>query len=186
MATAATRCICSWCGGDRPHTPESKGGCRGCWCDHRVAQRTYRVRLKIATIPKPHKDVDELLRVAGDAVYERMIEEAKPSTVWMIDNLEARGYDLTVAEGQQDANDAMLAPILSLPLIERNAAIRRLAEKFEISEDDMRDALNEAFERNPVSVRRLQEHLQETQTEQEDEAHAEEQAASLADSLGLD
>lgn len=157
VAGKNSRCVCAWCGGDRPHTPDSPTGCIGCWCEHKEARRDHRVRLKVASIPKPYKDVDELLRVAGGNAFEHMIEEAQYSTSWMISNLENRGYELCSPEGQQDAVDAMLGTLLSLPYIERSAYVRQLAERMELSEQDMRAALNESYlrtkRRSPMTPR---------------------------------
>lgn len=140
----ADNCICSWCGGERSHTPPD---CRGCWCDHpsQTKKDLHRVRLRIAEIPKPFKDVDELLRVAGGNAYERMIIEAKQAPAWMIDNLDSHGYELLTPEGKQDAADAMLDTFMSLPAIERDAYVRRLAERMEVAEAVLRASLNEAY-----------------------------------------
>lgn len=104
--------------------------------------------MRIATIPKPYKDVDALLVGAGGAAYEAMIAAAKPAPAWMIDNIESHGYELETPEGQQDAADAMLSTLLSLPLIERTAYVRQLAERLELGEVEMRRALNDAYARN--------------------------------------
>lgn len=179
MTDGATRCRCAWCGGDRPHTPQAKGGCTGCWCDHRAAQKTHRVRLKVATIPKPYKDVDELLRTAGGSAFERMIAEAQQAPAWMIDNIDSHGYDLTTIEGKQDVADAMLDTFLSLPAIERGGYIRRLSERMEIPERELRAALNEQYVlRGRPNVRRDDESV--------DVPNPEPEVSSLAESLGLE
>lgn len=142
------RCVCPWCGGAREHTPDSVDGCTGCLCEHKPPVR-HRTRVRVAQIPRPHKDVADMLAAPGGAqAYERMIAEAKPGPAWMIDNLETHGYTLTTPEGQQDAVDAMLATLLSLPRIERGAYVRQLAERLEIPETELRMALNEAWQRN--------------------------------------
>lgn len=147
------RCICMWCCGERPHTPQAKGGCAGCWCDHPAAKRSHRTRLRVAEIPRPYKDVDELLRSAGGKAFERMIAYARHAPAWMIDNLENHGYDLVSIEGKQDAADAMLDTFLSLPPIERGGYVRRLAERLEISEAELRQSLNELYVRRGRDTR---------------------------------
>jgi primase-like protein len=77
-----------------------------------------------------------------------MLAEAKPAPAWMIDHLDVRGYDLCSPEGQTDTADAMLDTLLSLPPIERGTYVRRLAERMEIPEPELRAALNDAYVRS--------------------------------------
>lgn len=106
----------------------------------------HRVILKVATIPPPAKDVDELLRLpGGDARYEQMIAEAKPFPAWMIDHIEDRGHDLATPHGKQDAAEDMVATLTSLPAIERGEYVKRFAVKLGIPLTDLRAALNECW-----------------------------------------
>lgn len=144
--TAIEHCVCYACGVARVHEPPD---CCGCKCDL-VDVDEHRVRLKIATIPEPAKDIDELLRTQGDVAYERMLADARHAPAWMIDNIERHpnmAVDLTTAEGKQDAADALEITLSSLPLVERYIYVRQLAERLEIPEDVMRQALNDAFKR---------------------------------------
>ena len=54
--------------------------------------------MRVAQIPRPYKDVDDLLRSEdGDAKYEAMIRGALPAPAWMIDKLDTR-HDLATIE----------------------------------------------------------------------------------------
>lgn len=86
--------------------------------------------IKVAQIPKPFKDVDELLQSeGGDVAYQAMIADAAPSVSWMIAHLEdVRGHDLTTAKGAVDAAEDMVDVLLRQHPIARMRYARELAE----------------------------------------------------------
>ena len=131
-----TRCVCMYCSTARLHSPPD---CRGCLCDK--AQPTGRTTLRVATIPQPHKDVDELLRYGGDALYERMIATAVPAMQWRIEHIEV---DET-PEGRQAAAETMAEPLANLPPVERDEYVQRLAARLNVREAALRGSLNEAY-----------------------------------------
>lgn len=101
--------------------------------------------IKVATLPKGVKDVDDLLSSdGGDTAYELMIAEAKPAPSWMISNLDQR-HDLTTPYGAADACEDMVDVLLRQPPVARARYVRELAAKIGEDERTVRQTLNEAI-----------------------------------------
>jgi hypothetical protein len=89
--------------------------------------------VRVARIPYPFKDVDELLQSSGgDARYERMVAEAKPAVEWMIDCAPLPG---SPRFGRLGRALAKLGPI------EQEAHVRLLAQRLSMPEAPLRAAL---------------------------------------------
>ena len=103
------------------------------------------MRLRVATFPKPYKDVCDLIQSAGPDAFGRMIDEAKAASAWIVDNVEDLGANLHTPEGQTAAAELLLEMLAALPAIEREARVSQLAERMELSVELLRQALNEIW-----------------------------------------
>jgi DNA primase len=112
-----------------------------------------RIRVRVATFPHPYKDVCDVIAGEGPEAFGRMIAEAQPASAWMVDHVDDLGTNLETAEGKQDAAELLLEMLAALPAIEREARVRQLAERLDLRESVLRQALNEIYlRRHPRRV----------------------------------
>jgi DNA primase len=156
--------VCPLCGGRQTHRALQVWRCFDCnWWGNtnelddlrkryslpahrqRTESNLHPIRLKVATFPPGYKDVCDLLASGQDALYERMIAEAKPASAWAIDHVEDLGPDLSTPEGQQEAAELLLEMLAALPVLEREARVKQFAQRMEIQEHVLRKALNEMY-----------------------------------------
>lgn len=128
----------------RQHDPP---GCHCRACDDKGKPLDHRVNVRVAEIPKPYKDVSDLLSSEdGPARYEAMIREAKPGPSWMIGHIEdVRKHDLTTVTGTVAACEDMVDVLLGQSPIARGVYVRELAEKLDVPEREVRQTLNDVL-----------------------------------------
>jgi DNA primase len=97
--------------------------------------------------PDGVKDVDDVLRKLSPDAFAQMIATARPHTSWIIQNVDNFGATLETPEGQQEVAELLLEMLASLPVIERAARVKELAERCGITEELLRKALNEIYVR---------------------------------------
>ncbi len=116
-------------------------------CSDQGKPLDHRVNVRVAEIPRPYKDVADLLASNdGAAKYEAMIRNARPGQSWMIAHLDdVRGHDLTTLEGTVRACEDMVDSLLNQPPIARGQYVRELAEKLEVPEREIRQTLNQVL-----------------------------------------
>lgn len=109
--------------------------------------RRGNVTLKTAIIPKPYKDVDELLRSeGGDAKYEHMIATAQPSMAWMVAHISTR-FDLDALDGLSQATDYLLEFLVAEHPVARAKYIQQIAAKLECPESSVWEAFYDMIDR---------------------------------------
>lgn len=114
--------------------------------DYPVRGKAKPIKLRVVTWPSPCKDADETIRLYGAEGVQKAIDEAKPAVVWAIDTVDTvGGCDIETYEGKQDAVEDLVELMANLPPFERAARVRQLSDKLNVSEIELRQALNEAY-----------------------------------------
>jgi len=100
----------------------------------------------------PFKDADEAIK-ADPKNWLKMVEGAKPSLEYWIDQLIAENPKLEVSDKKKIAKEILPVVKVTLSEIEREHYIRYLAGKLSVSEDSLIEALDRAKASNEFSVK---------------------------------
>lgn len=101
--------------------------------------------LRVATVPEPHKDVDDLLRSEdGPAKFEAMVNAARPAPSWMIDHLDTR-HDLSSPNGAAAATEDMLDLLIRQHPVARFRYARELSTKLGVPLEAVSTMLKDAL-----------------------------------------
>lgn len=99
------------------------------------------IRTKVVNL-SPYKDPDEFVKAEGALAFEKRLEEAMNSFLFQIQVLE-RQYELHDPQGKTDFIREIATRLLEFPeQIERKNYIEAIAEKYQVSYDDLQKMVN--------------------------------------------
>lgn len=103
--------------------------------------------IKVANMPDGVKDVAELLNSdGGEQAYERMIAEAQPAMVWMVEHI-AEKYELESLDALEKACDFLVQFLVAEHPVARAKYIEQIAAKLDAPPESVWEAFFDMLDR---------------------------------------